>query len=373
VRGSKAKYQRIYEHLQDAIVAGKYAVGQRLPTEAELGARHGASRLTVARALRELEHSGYLMRRRGVGSFVSKPRGTRSNLFGIIMPRPSEGIFSRVCEEILLRSKAKGYGLLLAGSLAGSQDLVSARAAEFCEELILRKVAGVFFGPLEVPPERVSLNRQIADRLIQAGIAVVLLDCDLYEYPRRSEFDLVGVNNRASSYAATEHLLGLGCRRVHYLAHRWPGSTVTARIAGYRDAMLAYGISPDSRWIHHWDFEDRAFVRELMQPPRAEAFVCVNDWGATAFMHSLAVLGVRVPEDVRIVGFDDEERNRHLPVGLTTMRQPAKQLGIEAVEIMLDRLADPDRPAREITLSCDLVVRESCGAALSRTSSAAAG
>ncbi len=368
----KSKYRKIYEEIHGAIVSGGYAIGERIPTEAELGMRYGASRLTVGRALRDLEHHGYVVRRRGAGTFVSKRNPGRANLVGLIVPRPTEGIFSSICDEIVARSKTKGYGMLLTGSLTGTREVVASRAKEFCDELISRQVAGVFFGPLELSPEHASINRQIAKRLREAGIAVVLLDCDLYDYPRRSDFDLIGVNNRASSYVATEHLLRLGCRRIHYLAHRWPGSTVTARIAGYRDAMIAHGIDPDPQWVHHWDLEDRDFVRDLMRSCQAEAFVCVNDWAASALMHSLAVLGVRVPEDVRIVGFDDMEQNRHLPVGLTTMRQPCRQLGIEATQLMFDRLASPDRPPREITLTCDLIVRESCGAALSAAPTAAA-
>ena len=82
-------------------------------------------------------------------------------------------------------------------------------------------------------------------------------------------------------------------------------------------------------------------------------------------MHTLISMGKKIPEDIRMVGFDDVKYARLLPVPLTTQRQPCKDLGRLALEVMLDRIANPDLPPRDILLGCQLIVRQSCGARMS--------
>ncbi|MGB9626170.1 MAG: GntR family transcriptional regulator, partial [Phycisphaerae bacterium] len=299
----KAKYRRIYHKFHAAIVAGEYRAGQQIPTEAQLAREYETSRPTVAKALRELEHAGYLSRRRGVGTFVVDRRHVTGKLLGLMVPRPGEGIFAPMCEAIIREAEASGYGLLLAGSLMAGREVAIPREEAFCEQLLARQVAGVFFGPLDVPSGQWSINAQITERLTRAGIRLVLVDRDVCDYPARSRFDLVGINNRRESAMVTEHLLRLGWRRIEYIRDEWGASTTTARIEGYKDAMASHGIQVDPQWIHRWELDDADFVRNLIRPPHAEAFVCANDRIADAFMHNLAVLGVRVPDDVRVVGF----------------------------------------------------------------------
>ncbi len=78
-------------------------------------------------------------------------------------------------------------------------------------------------------------------------------------------------------------------------------------------------------------------------------------------MHSLLAIGQRIPEDIRIIGIDDVKYARLLPVPLTTLRQPCKDIGRIALSVMLDRISNPDLPPRDVLLRCKLVVRESCG------------
>ncbi|MEO7966179.1 MAG: LacI family DNA-binding transcriptional regulator [Gemmatimonadaceae bacterium] len=90
--------------------------------------------------------------------------------------------------------------------------------------------------------------------------------------------------------------------------------------------------------------------------------LCANDRTAGRLLHTLRRLGVHVPDDVRLVGIDDVEYAKLLPVPLTTLRQPTQQLGEVAMGVMLERVARRDLPARDTRLRCELVVRESCGA-----------
>jgi DNA-binding LacI/PurR family transcriptional regulator len=99
-----------------------------------------------------------------------------------------------------------------------------------------------------------------------------------------------------------------------------------------------------------------------MAPGRPDAIVCANDRTAGLLMHALLRLDYAIPRDVRLVGIDDVEYASLLPVPLTTLRQPTRQIGDAALGAMLQRVARTDLPPRDILLDCDLVVRQSCGA-----------
>jgi DNA-binding LacI/PurR family transcriptional regulator len=373
VENSKTKHHCIYQHVRNAIATGEYPVGHRVPSEAELSAQFDACRHTASRALRELEQQGFLVRRRGAGSFVRRRYSVECNLFGLIVPvgEPGKSIFGRMCGHMARLAQANGFALLWGDPLSAEAEVQIDRAEKLCDQYVTRKVAGVFFAPLEVPAKRVAVNQQIVRRFHDAGITVVLIDRDIYDYPDRSEFDLIGIDNRHAGYVVTKHLIDLGCRRIVFIAGPMTVATVTARIAGYQDALLRHGIAPDPNQIDCGDVHRRDEFCARIRNTDADAYVCVNDYTATLVMHHLSAMRIRVPQDVRLVGFDDVEMARFLPVPLTTLHQPAEEMGDAAMKMMLERMTDPRLPARHVMLNCELVVRESCGAAGAGLSNAA--
>ncbi|MBK9121166.1 MAG: GntR family transcriptional regulator [Phycisphaerales bacterium] len=357
------KHRQIYDRIYQAIVHGQYAPGERIPTESELMGTYGVSRPTIARALRDLEQKGLLTRRRGVGTFVRTPRRSAAALLGLTIPPSEGGIMAAVCTEIVHRAEENGFGILFGGTLPRHSFDHPASIESWCERFTTHDVSGVFFVPHILPTEQMHVNELIVERLVAAGIAVVLLDRDIMDYPRRSPYDLVGVDNRRNGYILTAHLLKHGCRRIDFVTLPLPVSTSTARLAGYHDALRAHDLAPGPDWIHHWTPPgDPVAASKLLCGAHADAYVCLNDDLARTLMHHLAMQGVRVPDEVRIVGFDDLPAAATLPVPLTTMHQPTREIGAAAMETMLSRLAAPGRPARDVMLACDLVVRTSCGA-----------
>jgi DNA-binding LacI/PurR family transcriptional regulator len=104
-------------------------------------------------------------------------------------------------------------------------------------------------------------------------------------------------------------------------------------------------------------------MAHLLDRDAPDAIVCASDRTAAVLLQALGAAGRRVPGDVRVAGIDDVEYASLLPVPLTTLRQPCREIGMAAVAAMLDRVRQPDLPPREILLHGSLVVRESCGAA----------
>lgn len=362
------KHRLISRELLAEIAAGKYAPLGRLPSEAQLVERFGVSRPTVGRALRDLQDQGLIDRRVGSGSFARSPatQEVTARQLGLLIPGlGTTEVFEAICGELAGLARVRGYGLLWGGTGPRPRAELGAEDAEaLCEQFIGSGVAGVFFAPFEHVARREEVNRDLAEKLRRAGIAVVLLDRDLGIFPARSEFDLVGVDNFAGGYLLAEHLLKLGCRSLAFAVRPLSAPTVNARIAGAREAMLDRRLSVPPDFVRVGEPDAPDFAHGFTGKRRVDAVLCANDDVAALLLRSLAKAGVRTPGDVRVVGFDDVRYATMLSVPLTTMHQPCREIAIVALRAMLDRIADPALPPRSLILSASLVVRESCGAYL---------
>ncbi|MBV9225359.1 MAG: GntR family transcriptional regulator [Acidobacteriaceae bacterium] len=359
------KYQKLFESLKADIISGRYKPGQKMPSEAALVYKSGASRITVGRAIRELQNLGLVERMAGSGTYVRDvSREQRPHLFGLLIPDLGETeIFEPICQGIANAPEATEHALLW-----GHTDThlsKTEQAWRLCQQYIGKNVSGVFFAALEFEAEAEKVNRRILKVLSQAGIAVVLLDRRSSKAPERHRPDLVGINNHQAGYIATEHLIQLGCRRIGFLGYHGALSTIAERMAGYQDALAAHGLRPaiDPTTVQvHPHKEQSVSWSSKSQIDSVEAFVCVNDRVAGQLMHLFLPRGIRIPEDVRLVGIDDVSYASLLPVPLTTVRQPVREIGEAALRTMLDRLRTPRLPPREVLLDGDLVIRKSCGA-----------
>ena len=357
------KHAKICDELRRAITSGRYQEGQRLPTEAQLVEQYDTSRPTVARALRDLQHEGLIARRAGSGTFVRKTTTEHGHVFGLVIPGLGDTeIFEPICREMARSSQEAHHALLWTSTTLNAYSDMDEQAWQSAQQCIARKVAGVFFAPLEHTPNGESVNERIVQALDAARVPVVLLDRDLYRHPSRSSYDRVGIDNRMAGFTLTDHLLRLGCRKIGFFSRPGAAETVFNRLNGYRDALNRHSIVPEASWTAEGDPSDIDFVREYLQAAGIEALVCANDLTAANLMRTMDLLGVKTPQCVRIVGVDDVKYASLLRVPLTTMHQPCQHIGAAAVRALSERIANPDLPPRDILFHCTLVVRESCGA-----------
>ena len=357
------KYRQVFEHLSADILSGKYKPGQKFPSEAALVQQFKTSRITIGHALRELVQRGLVERVAGSGTYVRQARRRESaGVFGLLIPDlGATEIFDPICRGIAAAPRAVPHTLLW-GTVASGQTTRELQALRLCDQFVRRGVSGVFFAPVERAAQAREINLEILSRLEKARIAVVLLDREVLPYPQRGRYDLVGIDNRRAAYLATEHLLKLGSSSLSFLACSGSAATVEARAAGFREAIGASGLPADAGQVVLVEDITAETVRPLLTKKRQRAFVCANDRTAGRLMHVLQALAYRVPQDVRIVGIDDVEYASLLPVPLTTVHQPCREIGEAAMAAMLDRMERPGMPAKDILLDCHLVVRRSCGA-----------
>jgi GntR family transcriptional regulator, arabinose operon transcriptional repressor len=352
------KYQQIFEELKTDILSGRYRWGQKLPSEAALMKRAGVSRITVVRALRELQHAGLVERIAGSGTFArdSASLETRAFLFGLLIPElGTTEIFAPICRAIASAPAAKLHALLWGNAGAAS---TSKQALSLLEQFISRSVDGVFFAPLEFGADADRINHRILRQLRKAQIATVLLDRRVSRLSSRDRADITGINHRHAAYMATEHLLTTGCRKLCFVTSRSASSSVTDRHAGFQQAIADSGFATAS--TAHFDLEtDTTALRRWVRFGKPLGTVCVNDQVAGRVLHLAMLWKLIVPDDLRLTGIDDVGYASILPVPLTTVKQPIEQIGQTALQLMLERIYSPDRPTREVLLDGELIVRES--------------
>ena len=251
-----------------------HAAAQRLPSESELVKVFSASRVTVNRALRELQLKGLIERRVGSGSYVSASVA-QGYTFGLLIPELGlTEIFEPICRGMAEAQLAEHHVLLWGKSPADSHSLENG-AKDLCQQWIAKKVSGVFFAPLELSGQKDEINRRIAGLLEQAGIPVVLIDRDLVPFPERSRHDLVGIDNRRAAYVLTNHLIEAGCRRLAFVGKHRSAPSCVARAVGFREAVLDAGLEFRPEFLRQSARpEDKDEMAETSSTPPARTASC---------------------------------------------------------------------------------------------------
>ena len=254
-----------------------------MPSEAELGKLFDASRITVAKAVLDLQRMGLVSRRPGAGTHVLAPQMTGGRTFGLLIPELGlTEIFEPICHG-MMRSPFARPDALLWGNASTSAGEAAKEAEQMVNSFIRQNVAGVFFAPLELSPDKDAANRRIARDLERAKIPVVLLDRCYMPYPERSAHDLVGVDNRRAGYMAAAHLLALGVRRLAFLGEVHAANTVDARITGFNEALRKYQVTSEQDPVWRGSPQDEALVKRMLDDAAAGGD-CVRerpDGGAT--------------------------------------------------------------------------------------------
>jgi LacI family transcriptional regulator len=179
-----------------------------------------------------------------------------------------------------------------------------------------------------------------------------------------------GATNWQGAYDATRYLLELGHRRIGFITGAMELGCAVDRLAGYESALSDFGIQADPSLVRTGDFfrpQGFAGAYALLEGPNPPtAIFASNDEMALGVMEAARVLGLHIPDDISVVGFDDIYQASVVHPALTTVRQPMEQMGRTATRMLLELIADPRQQMGRVTLPTTLVVRESCKALTSR-------
>ncbi len=338
----RKSYKDILELLRKEILSGKYSSSRKLPSSTALSRRFNTTRFTIRQALDGLKASGFVRMERGSGTFLAN--AARSRLLGLVIPgiSYSSEFFQPIVASLIQIAHENDYTILMEGVWSLNSKGNSHEAVEVAQRLIKRRVSGVIYQPVEYSQSSESANRRVLELFSKAGIPVVLLDGDIVAYPKRSDFDLVSIDNVAAGETIGLHMLERGAKNIYFLMRENWVQNVRNRAHGVRNVVLASGGEWKASNVVCGDPLDADFVRRVMRRrPKPDAFVCENDVLAAGLKMTLEGLGVNVPGSVMVAGFDDVQIARITPPGLTTIRQPLDMIAQVAFKRLCERMADP--------------------------------
>ena len=298
----------------------------------------------VERAIRELQYRPNLSAR--------SLRAARSGVVALALPELDVPYFAELARHIVAAAETRGWTVLI-DQTEGSRERERVVVDGIRRELI----DGLIFSPLALTAGDLA-GRSDATPMVLLGERIG--GSDLVA-------DHVVVDNVAAARAATSHLVELGRRRIAAIGAQQIASGVTARLRlrGYRAALRRAGLGFDESLVRPAPAYHRAdgaaamaALLDLPEPP--DAVFCFNDLLALGALRTLLRSGVRVPEDIAVVGFDDIEDGRYATPTLSTVKPDKAEIARLAVELLADRLAgDRDTAPRELVAGHELVIRES--------------
>jgi DNA-binding LacI/PurR family transcriptional regulator len=325
---------------------------------------------TRERVLRELEQLHYVP-----NAIARGLKMRRTNTLGIIGPAAIKMANIDKVNALYLASRARGYSVMFGYSNGSPEE-----DARCIRELRSRMVDG-FIALGRGTPESVPNYRGLAE----AGIPVVTL----YPMPEL-DVDCVFVDTRRAYSELTKHLIDLGHKKIGLLLDASTSQFSVNRELGFRDAMTAAQLPVEESWVVRvtpdgssemdgggsedriWTISDYQYgfwgaSLMLARRDRPTALVCFSDEFAIGVLRAADLAGVRVPEELALVGYDDKDSAKFARVPLTTMHQPDDDVGSKAVSLLLDRI-DGKLPPKSVVMPLEarLVIRDSCGAKQAR-------
>ncbi len=337
----------------------------------DIAAQAGVSMMTVSKALRDAPDVSDATRDRirklaeAMGyvpdSTAQGLRNRATKLFGLILPTVTNPVFARVICAIEERTYELGYELLYAHTL----NLIQ-REETSIRHMLARRVEGLFIYPVH----RLQPEARIYQELAASKLPIVLLG---QTAPFCSQFLSVASDDEPASFEATRHLLELGHRRIAFLAGPIAAPWAHERLAGYRRALRDANLEPDDHLLFPagstLDDGAKAAAQLLPELPKITAIQASSDLAAIGCANALLNKGVRIPQDVSVMGFGNILSAEFFRVPLTTMRQPKRRLGHAAMDMMSKLLRG--QPVESQRLPATLSLRASTAAPPSTTAQSA--
>jgi len=342
----------------------KYPKGSaKLVTAEEIAARLGVSAMTVSRALNGRPNVDKKTKERVLAA--AKKYGytpnhiarslvlRRTHTIGVVVPEISHSFFPEVIRGIEDASYSAGYHLILTHSAEDDnreQDAISTLESKRVDGLLISTAQTV-------------VDHSVYSEAIGLGVPIVFFD----RVVRNIGASCVSIDDEDCCARITEHLIRHGYRSIAHLSGPSTVSIGKERLRGYQKALERNGMKFKPELVAQSGFHEKggylAMEKLLKLSPhdRPDAVVAVNDPSAFGAIKSIQEHRLRIPQDIAIVGMSDDVRAELLPSPLTTIRQPAYEIGKKAAETLILEIEGKLEPGKRIIISTELAVRKSCG------------
>jgi LacI family transcriptional regulator len=332
------------------------------PTIADVAREAGVSTTTVSHALNGTRPVADETQRRileaverlqyEVNSVAQSLKRNRSHAIGLLITDIGNPFFTALVRGIEDVANRAGYSVFLCNT-----DEDPEKELTYLRMLTRKRVDGIVMAPTGSPSA-------FADKLIESGFPLVCID----RASPGALCDCVLVDNVEGARVATSHLIGLGHQRVGVISGLARVGTSAERLAGYRQALAERGIPFDERIVLEGNSRPDGGFRRMLDlldaPSPPTALFVTNNLMTLGALGALGTRGVRVPDDLALIGFDDFDWATILRPRLTAVAQPTYEIGEIAAGMVLDRIrGDAVGGPRQVVLHTRLIVRETCGAA----------
>ena len=274
-------------------------------------------------------------------------RQGKTNTLGLVLPDSANPFFAEISRSIEDKAFNKGYSVFLCNT-----ELDTERELFYVDVLSKKQVDGIIF--VAAGDQTDSL-----DFLVREGMPVVMIDRNVPNV----QVDAVLPDHRLGGFLATQHLLKLGHTRIACIAGPSSITPSAERITGYRNALEQANIPYDEKLVIRGDYHAQSGMditsSILMMDPRPTAIFALNDLMALGALRAAAEAVCSVPKDLAVVGYDNLELSQYTNPPLTTIAQSKKEIGVQAVNLLVERIAQKNRPPSRVVLPPELIVRRS--------------
>jgi DNA-binding LacI/PurR family transcriptional regulator len=308
--------------------------------------------------LNELENEGLVRRERGRGTFITysllrkAPDQSKNHTIAFIVPYVRDSFVSSILLGLEREARLNKYAVIFSHFENDPEKQEQALALA-----LQQRVSGIILYPVNS-----RAGSPLLKELARKKFPIVLVD----RYLPGLDMDYVTSDNFSGGLIATQHLLCLGHQKIAFLRWTESATSINHRQAGYRQALEEAGIQPDERL--EWEVrgypevDQNALEEKLRGPDRPSAIFAANDQLAISVQKAAREVGLTIPADLALVGFDNLDISSHLDIPLTTVAQPAFEIGQTAWEVLNFKFLSETGLIQKRLLPVQLIIRRSCGA-----------
>lgn len=347
------KYQQLKEIIREEISKGKLKPRDQVLPEEKIAERYGVSLGTVRQAMAELVSEGLIYKEQGKGTFVAEKKKKKTFTIGLLLTNIGNPFFSQIARSIQEKAHLLKYSVIYYNT---NDQLI--RETESINMLIERRVDGVILVPVLKSGEE-----KLIQKLKENDILFVYLD----RYLNEPASDYIIIDNLSGVRQAMEYLISLGHKKISCISAQPFTQVLEQRVKAYKEIVRKNSLPVEDSLVQISDLSDDkggydAANKLFSTKNRPTAIFATNDIIAIGAYKAAKDKGIRIPQDLSLVGFDDIEASSLLEIPLTTISQPIDEIGETAMKILAEKFERKDsQKLQKIVLEPKLVIRESAG------------
>lgn len=325
----------------------------------------GVSLMTVSRALNNSKHVDETTRNKVketanklgyVPNYIARSLvSQKTYTIGVVVPDIAHQFFAEAVKGIEMVSWNQGYQMMLTHSAEDTEHEVTA-----IETLASKRVDGLLISVVETG-SNLSVFQQVKDW----KIPLVFFDRSI----QKMNCSVVRVDDESCSYKMTKHLIDLGYQRLAHLRGPLSVSIAHHRFNGFKRALKEHHLEYIPELVVESGLSEeggynamKQILKDFPKNDYPDAILCINDSSALGTMFAIQDAGLRIPDDIAVVGFYNDSRARLMPSPFTTVDQNAFEIGEKAARKLIAHIEDEEEKVEEIIVESDIIIRESCGA-----------